>query len=117
MSEELRKPRIYPRRIVERPRLIRELDSSDARIVLLVAGSGWGKTVLAEQWVSVVGVTAGWFRARGSAADVSVVARGLVAAADEVLPGVGQRLLERLSATEDPEREACLLYTSPSPRD
>lgn len=109
MSEELRKPRIYPRRIVERPRLIRELDSSDARIVLLVAGSGWGKTVLAEQWASVEGVAAGWFRANPSAADVAVVARGLVAAASEVLPGVGQRLLERLSATEDPEREAVLL--------
>ncbi|MBA2372401.1 MAG: hypothetical protein H0V71_12260 [Chloroflexi bacterium] len=109
MSEDLRKPRIYPRRIVERPRLIQELESSRARIVLLVAGSGYGKTVLAEQWATAEGRTVGWFRARASAADVSVVARGLVGAADMVMPGAGRRLLERLSVTEDPEREASLL--------
>jgi len=89
--------------------LIQELESSSARIVLLVAGSGWGKTVLAEQWSSEEGVTAGWFRARPSAADVSVVARGVVAAVRNVVPGVGGRMLERLGATEDPEREAVLL--------
>ena len=50
MVEEHPKPRIRPRRIIERPRLLRALDESDARIKLLVAGPGWGKTVLTEQW-------------------------------------------------------------------
>jgi DNA-binding CsgD family transcriptional regulator len=40
---------------------------------------------------------------------VSVVARGLVAAADIVVPGAGRRLLQRLAVTDDPEREAILL--------
>jgi DNA-binding NarL/FixJ family response regulator len=38
-----------------------------------------------------------------------VVARELAAATDAVVPGAGRRLLERLSVTADPEREATLL--------
>lgn len=109
MSEELRKPKIYPRRIIERPRLIEELESSDARVVLLIAGPGWGKTVLAEQWSGTHGISAGWYRTRSSAADVSMVVRGFVAAADTVVSGTGRRLLERLAVTDDPGREAILL--------
>jgi len=109
MSEELRKPRIHPRRIIERPRLIQELESSSARIVMLTGRPGYGKTVLAEQWLAHTGSSSGWLRARPSAADVSVVAHHLVAAADSVVPGAGRRLLERLAVTEDPEREAVLL--------
>ena len=76
---------------------------------MLVAESGYGKTTLVEQWSSRDRLVVGWFRARRSAADVSVVARALVAAADEVLPGAGSRLLQRLAVTDDPEREATLL--------
>ena len=78
MAGEPRKPRIRPRRIIERPHLIRALDRSDARVRLLVAGPGYGKTTLAEQWAARDGLRVGWFRARRSAADVTVVARGLV---------------------------------------
>lgn len=109
MSEDLRKPRIQPRRIVERPRLIAELEAPDAPIVLLLAGPGYGKTVLLEQWASSGARAVGWFRASRSAADVAVVARALVAASDVVVPGAGRRLLERLAVTGDPEREAVLL--------
>ena len=109
MDEDQSKPRIRPRRIIERPRLIRALDESDARIKLLVAGSGWGKTVLAEQWAADGERTVGWFRGHRSAADVAVVARGLVVAADAIVPGVGRRMLERLAVTEDPDRESTLL--------
>ena len=42
-------------------------------------------------------------------ASLTPVARGLVAAADAVLPDVGQRLLQRLAVTNDPERETTLL--------
>lgn len=108
MTEVLPTPTIRQRRIVERPRLIRELERSTARIALLVAGDGYGKTVLLEQWAATRQAV-GWFRAARSAADVAVVARAAVAAADSVLPGAGRRLLERLAVTEDPEREAVLL--------
>ena len=47
---EFPKPRLRRRRILERPRLIRALDRSHARVRMLVAGAGYGKTTLAEQW-------------------------------------------------------------------
>jgi DNA-binding CsgD family transcriptional regulator/tetratricopeptide (TPR) repeat protein len=109
MADEPGKPRIRERRIIERPRLIAALDRSAARVRVLMAGLGFGKTTLAEQWSESGGRVTGWYRARRSAADVSVVARGLVAAADEVVSGAGRRLLQRLAVTDDPEREATLL--------
>ncbi len=109
MAEEPRKPRIRKRRIIERPRLIRALDRSEARVSMLIAGSGYGKTTLLEQWAPGDERVVGWFRARRSAADVSVVARALVSAAEVVVPGAGSRLLQRLAVTDDPEREATLL--------
>jgi DNA-binding CsgD family transcriptional regulator len=110
MAGEPRKPRIRPRRIIERQRLKSALDRSDARVRLLVAPAGYGKTTLAEQWAGhSEDRPVSWFRARRSAADVTVVARALVAAADVVLPGAGRRLLQRLAVTDDPEREAVLL--------
>ena len=76
---------------------------------MLVGGSGYGKTTLAEQWAPRDGRSVGWFRARRSAADVAVVARGLSTAAQVSVTGAGRRMLERLTVTEDPEREATLL--------
>jgi DNA-binding NarL/FixJ family response regulator len=108
MAEGPGKPRLRRRRIIERPRLIRALDRSPARIRLLVAGSGYGKTTLLEQWAPRDGKRVGWFRAAGSS-DVAVVARVLATTCTALLPGVGRRLLERLAATENPEREAALL--------
>jgi len=109
MSEELRNPRIHPRRIIERPRLIQELELSGARIVLLVAGAGFGKTVFSEQWGVSSGRAVGWFRAGGTASDVAVVVRQIASAAERVLPGASRRVLDRLAVTDDPEREATLL--------
>src|SRR5262245_44600891 len=100
MAGEPRKPRIRPRRLIERPRLIRALDRSDARVRALVAGPGYGKSILAEQWGASDDRSVAWFRARRSAADVTVVARGLVAAADEIVPGAGRRMLQRLAVTD-----------------
>ncbi len=88
---------------------MRALDTSTARIRMLVAGSGYGKTVLLEQWAPRDGRVVGWFRVRPSATDVAAVARGLTTAAATVVPGAGSRMLERLGITQDPEREAVLL--------
>lgn len=109
MADEPRKPRIRRRKIIERPRLIRALDRSGARVRTLVAGAGYGKTTLSEQWAPRDGRAVGWFRARRSAADVAVTARALVGACDAVVEGAGRRLLERLAVTQDPEREVVLL--------
>ena len=40
------------RHIIERPRLTKLLDDSNAQVILLVAPAGYGKTTLARQWVA-----------------------------------------------------------------
>ena len=98
---ELPNPPLRRRRILERPRLIRALDCSSARVRMLVAGAGYGKTTLAEQWAAQQGKVA-WVRARRSSADVAVLARQMAAASAELLPGSDRRLCERLKVKPDP---------------
>ncbi len=38
-------------RIIDRPRLTRRLDACGARIILLIAPAGYGKTTLAREWL------------------------------------------------------------------
>ena len=102
------KPRLRRRRILERPRLIRALDRSRAQVRMLVAGAGYGKTTLAEQWAAQEPRVA-WVRAKRSSADVAVLARQVAAAAAEILPGSDHRLSERLNATQDPSDELDVL--------
>jgi LuxR family transcriptional regulator, maltose regulon positive regulatory protein len=109
MADTRVKPTIRRRRIIERPRLIRALDRSHARVRMLVAPAGYGKTTLAEQWAADEGRRVSWVRSRRSAADVAVLARAMAAAAAEILPGCDRRLLERLNATADPAEELSVL--------
>ena len=39
------------RYIIKRPRLTRLLDNANARVLMLVAPAGFGKTTLAREWV------------------------------------------------------------------
>ena len=48
------KPVRRERRIIERPRLIKLLDESEARVILLLAPAGYGKTTLARQWAKTL---------------------------------------------------------------
>ena len=75
---------------------------------MLVAGAGYGKTTLAEQWAAQTRQVA-WVRAKRSSADVAVLARQFAAAAAEILPGSDHRLCERLNATADPADELDVL--------
>ena len=102
------KPPLRRRRIIERPRLIRALDRSHARVRMLVAGAGYGKTTLAEQWAAGDRRVA-WVRSRRSSADVAVLARQMAAAGAEIVPGCDRRLCERLNATADPADELGVL--------
>ena len=74
---------------------------------MLVAGAGYGKTTLAEQWARDRNVA--WVRCRRSSADVAVLARQMATAGDRVVPGSGRRLTERLNATTDPAAEVDVL--------
>ena len=102
------KPPLRRRRLVERPRLIRALDRSRACVRMLVAGPGYGKTILAEQWAAGERQVA-WVRAHKPSADVAVLAREMAAAGAEVIPDSDRRLRERLNATADPTAELDVL--------
>ena len=45
--------------IIKRPRLTRLLDETEARVILLVAPAGYGKTTLAREWLADPVRTAG----------------------------------------------------------
>jgi LuxR family transcriptional regulator, maltose regulon positive regulatory protein len=97
------------RRIIKRPRLTRMLDESGARIVLLVAPAGYGKTTLAQEWLGEDVRRAAWYRGGPASADVAALAVGLAEATSEIVPGAGDHMRERLRATDRPEEEARLL--------
>jgi LuxR family maltose regulon positive regulatory protein len=71
------------RRIIERPRLLKLLDESEARTILLVAPAGYGKTTLARQWVHGRADVASYMASPASR-DVATLALGL---AEAIAPG------------------------------
>ena len=63
-----------PSYIIKRPRLTKLLDESEARIILLCAPAGYGKTTLAREWVDD---NALWYSVRPTDCDVAAFAGGL----------------------------------------
>ncbi|HSB37529.1 MAG TPA: LuxR C-terminal-related transcriptional regulator [Gaiellaceae bacterium] len=61
------------RHIIERPRLTRLLDEATARVIMLVAPAGYGKTTLARQWLADRPHV--WFEANRASADVASLVR------------------------------------------
>jgi LuxR family transcriptional regulator, maltose regulon positive regulatory protein len=97
------------RHIIRRPRLTRMLDESGARIILLVAPAGYGKTTLAREWLDDPSRRAAWYRGGPASADVAALAVGLAKSAAEIVPGAGDRMRERLKATVRPDDDAVVL--------
>jgi len=103
---QAQEPRQAPpeRRIIERPRLLNQLEETDARIILLVAPAGYGKTTLARQWAR--GKRCAWLSGAVNGGDFATVARDLA----KGLAGIGSfepRLVEEaLLATGSPVRQA-----------
>jgi ATP/maltotriose-dependent transcriptional regulator MalT len=93
------------RHIIKRPRLTKLLDEAEARIILLIAPAGYGKTTLAREWTSQRGRRGLWYRARTGASDVAVVARGLSAALAPLSPSIERSAREMLAALSTPEDE------------
>ena len=91
------------RRIIERPRLLNQLESTTARTILLIAPAGYGKTTLARQWAQAQG--AAWFTGTYASADVAVLARGLAESLQTLDPGLPRHVDETLRATQNPARD------------
>src|SRR5919109_710626 len=89
--------------IIERPRLTRLLDETSARMIMLVAPAGYGKTTLARQWLA--NRTHAWYQGGASSADVAALALGLADAADYLVPDAGRRLREWLPTSREPAQE------------
>ena len=94
------------RPLIPRPRLVRLLEASQARIALLTAPAGYGKTTLARQWSQTHASPIAWHRATPAAADVAALATGLEQAFENAIGVIGARLNERLRTTPDPEGDA-----------
>ena len=104
-----RDPIAAPSHIIERPRLIKLMEESGARVIVLHAPAGYGKTTLARQWLSRQEEPVAWYRCSPSSSDVAVVVHGLADAMRSVLPIAGARALERLRDSAKPDEETSLL--------
>ncbi len=93
------------RHLIKRPRLTKLLDEAEARIILLIAPAGYGKTTLAREWTSQRGRLGLWYRARAGASDVAVVARALSRALAPLSPTIERSTRELLAALTTPEDE------------
>jgi LuxR family maltose regulon positive regulatory protein len=98
-----------PPQIIERPRLTRLLDHATARIVLLVAPAGYGKTTLARQWLAKRSANTVWYRATPASADVAVLASDIAQVASTELGFSCARIAQRVRSSSDPDAEAATL--------
>jgi LuxR family transcriptional regulator, maltose regulon positive regulatory protein len=93
------------RRIIERPRLIKMLDDCEARVILLLAPAGYGKTTLARQWAKTLnGVV--WLSLTPAHRDVVTFAQDLSVAMDSASASTSAFIDEFLRARSNPQREA-----------
>src|SRR2546422_5758415 len=69
--------------IIKRPRLTRLLDESEARVILLCAPAGYGKTTLAREWVETQHARIAWYAGGLEMIDSVALATGLTACLSE----------------------------------
>lgn len=111
------------RHIIDRPRLLDLLDehAAQARIILLIAPAGYGKTTLARQWLATRNVPHGWHAARWASVDPVEVALALATAAESILPGAAATLQRCVRGSRQilPQRvaDALLGVLQPWPHD
>jgi LuxR family maltose regulon positive regulatory protein len=97
------------RRIIRRPRLTSMLDESTAKIRLLIAPAGYGKTTLAREWVGEPQRRDVWYRGGPASADVAALAAGIAEASSEIVPDAGKRMRDRLRAAGPPDEDVEIL--------
>jgi DNA-binding NarL/FixJ family response regulator len=95
------------RYIIKRPRLTRLLDNANARVLMLIAPAGFGKTTLAREWVAERPHV--WYRATTATSDVAALIAGLADVVSEVIPDAGKRAVSRMRAAGLPEQDVDIL--------
>ena len=95
------------RYIIKRPRLTRLMDNANARVLMLIAPAGFGKTTLAREWAGERRHV--WYRGTTATADVAALIAGLAAAISEVIPDAGARAVSRMRAAGTPEQDVDIL--------
>src|SRR5881397_3229250 len=91
--------------IIKRPRLTKILDETEARIILLCAPAGYGKTTLAREWVATRDEPVLWYSGGPAMADVAALAVDLA----ELFGGDGgavERVRVLARRSESPRRLA-----------
>jgi len=93
--------------IIERPRLIARLaEGGGARVSVLAAPAGYGKTTLARQWSQRQEGPVAWYRTTHASGDVALLAVQL----DELLATVAPEF------PREPEKVATIASVNPSPQ-
>jgi LuxR family maltose regulon positive regulatory protein len=93
--------------IIERPRLIARLrEGGGARVSVLAAPAGYGKTTLAHQWSERQAGPVGWYRTTRASGDVALLAVQL----DDLLASLAPDL------PREPEKVATIASVNPSPQ-
>jgi LuxR family maltose regulon positive regulatory protein len=93
--------------IIERPRLIARLDEGGgARVSVLAAPAGYGKTTLARQWSQRQAGPVAWYRTTRASGDVALLAVQL----DELLASIAPEL------PREPQKVATIASVNPSPQ-
>jgi ATP/maltotriose-dependent transcriptional regulator MalT len=89
--------------MIDRPRLLNQLEGTNARTILLIAPAGYGKTTLARQWAQHR--NAAWFAGSLGSADIATLSRGLGESLAVFAPDLAVQVDEALRAMENPARE------------
>jgi ATP/maltotriose-dependent transcriptional regulator MalT len=93
------------RRIIERPRLIKLLEGTSARTILLIAPAGYGKTTLARQWAERQD-RVHWYTARAGSADVAQLAVDLASVLGTATQGLESYVAQLMQALPNPSQSA-----------
>ena len=93
------------RRIIERPRLIKLLEGTTARTILLIAPAGYGKTTLARQWAERQD-RVHWYTARAGSADVAQLAPDLASILGTTTDGLEPYVAQLMQALPNPSQSA-----------
>jgi LuxR family maltose regulon positive regulatory protein len=109
LASKLRIPP-QPPRAVHRARLVQALDRAvpHAKLVLISAPAGYGKTTLAASWAHASRQPVAWLSLDEGDDDLNRVLRYLLAAWKEVQPAVGESRLGLLLAAPSPDVELVL---------